>query len=264
MALLVSRPLRFFLGGQDLEMLTIGELVRQHLGPGAVLDKHLPWGACAADYAAEIAAWRGSGGVAVLVELLPDAAHLPAADLLQLDHHGARSQEPPSLRQAFDLLGLPEASWSRHFALVAANDVGHVAAMRAMGASAEEMAAIRAADRAAQAITPAEDASGLVALALARAVCDERLLLVDLPHSRTATVMDPLALDGAGRPEDVLIFSPGACHFFGRGTAIAALDAGFPGGWRGGELPRRGFWGLAQALPEAAVLRVLKPIFLLG
>ncbi len=252
--------LRFFLGGHDLEMLTIRDLVRECLGPGAVLDKGLAWGARAADYAAEIAAWRAGGRVAVLVELLADAAHAAAPDLILIDHHGERVAEPAALRQVFTLLRLPESAWTRHFALVAANDVGHVAAMRAMGATVEEMAAIRAADRRAQGINAFDEAAGLTALENARRAFDGRLLVVDLPHGRTATVTDPLALRGDGVEEQLLILCPGAVHAFAQGAAVAALDAAFPGGWRGGELPRRGFWGLGRAVPEAALLAALESV----
>ena len=252
--------LRFFLGGQDLEMVTIADLVRRVLGPAAVVDKHLAWGAKASDYSAEIAAWRAEGGTAVLVELPLDAGLGPAPDLLLVDHHGDRAAEPPSLRQVFALLGRPEAEWGRHFALVAANDVGHVAALRAMGASVAEIAAIRAADRRAQGVTVAEEAAGLAALAAARRAAGGRLLVVALPHGRSATVMDPLAIGPAPAPADVLVISPGGPQFFGGGAAVAALDAAFPGGYRGGELPRRGFWGLGRPVPEAALLRVLEPV----
>jgi hypothetical protein len=255
----VTRPLRFFLGGRDLEMATIAELVRGELGAAAVMDKGLGWGARAEAYAPEIAAWRAAGGTAVLVEL--PGVERPGPDVIEVDHHGGRVGEPSALRQVFALLGLPERRWTRHFALVEANDVGHVAAMRAIGASAEEMAAIRAADRAAQGITAAEEAAGRAALAAARTALGGRLLVVALPHGRAATVTDPLALEQGGETRDVLVLTPGGAQFFGRGGAVAALDAAFPGGWRGGELPRRGFWGVSRCLPEAALIAALAAVF---
>jgi hypothetical protein len=251
----VTRPLRFFLGGHDLEMVTIAELVRAELGGAAVADKGLRWGARAEAYGDEIAAWRAMGGLAVLVEL--PGLEGPAPDLIAVDHHGARAAEPSALRQVFALLGLPEARWTRRFALIEANDVGHVAAMRAMGATAAEMAAIRAADRAAQGITPAEEVAGRAALMAARSALGGRLMVVHLPHARTATVMDPLALEQGGATRDVLVLTPGGPQFFGQGSAIAALDAAFPGGWRGGELPRRGFWGLGRPVEEAALRQAI-------
>ena len=251
----MTRPFRFFLGGHDLEMLTIAALVRAQLGSAAVVDKGLRWGAQADAYAAEIDAWRAAGGTAVLVEL--PAPGFVGEDVVEVDHHGARTADPSALRQVFSLLGLPAESWTRHFSLVEANDIGHVAAMRAIGATAAEMATIRAADRAAQGITEAEEMAGRDALAAARFALDGRLMVVDLPHGRTATAMDPLALEQERALQDVLILTPGGPHFFGSGGAVAALDDAFPGGWRGGHLPQRGFWGVQGAVDEAALLGVI-------
>jgi hypothetical protein len=245
---------RFFLGGQDLEMVTIAALLRGRLGPDAVCDKRLAWGAKASDHAIEIEAAAKAGLTPVLIELTPDIG-LPAGSI-EIDHHGARAGEPCALRQVFDLLALPEADWTRHFALVAANDTGHVAAMRRMGASEAEIAEIRAADRAAQGVTLQEEQAGQAALAAAESALDGALIVITLPHGRSATVMDPLAI--AGETRDVLILSPTMTQFFGQGARIAALDAAFPGGWRGGELPRRGFWGSGRALTIDAVLAVLQ------
>jgi hypothetical protein len=244
-----QRRLCFCLGGQDLEMQVIGQLLRGQGGGVLVHDKGLAWGACASAYAAEIAKAARRGDVPVLVELVPDQP-LPPRTIL-IDHHGDRAGEPCSLRQVFDLLGLPEAAWTRHFALVAANDTGHVAALRRMGATDAEIASVRAADRAAQGVTAGEEHAGLLALKASRSGLGGALLIVDLPHGRTATVMDPLAL--AGEPRDVLVLTPAATHFYGQGAAIERLDAAFAGGWRGGELPTRGFWGIGKPLPASAI-----------
>lgn len=253
---------RVFLGGHDLEMVTIRDLVADVLGPDAVCDKGLGWGAKASAYGAEIAEAAKAGLLPVLIELGADIA-LPAG-CIEIDHHGARVGESCALRQVFDLLGLPYSRWSRHFVLVAANDVGHVGAMAAMGASIAEMTAIRAADRAAQGITRDEEASGLAALAAARRWGDA--IVVDLPHARGATVTDPLALaamahgQAGGQVADegrLVILSPYSVNIYADGAAIMALDRAFPGGWRGGELPRRGFWGFPQRLDEAALREVL-------
>lgn len=248
----------FFLGGRDLEMVTIAALLqaRQAAGDGRiaqVADAGLLWGARASDYGPQIAAAAARSEVPVLVELAADVPLPPGT--VEIDHHGARSAEPAALRQVFGLLALPASDWTREFALVAANDTGHVAGMRAIGAADDEIRRIRAADRAAQGITAQEEAEGLRALAARREGLDGTLLVVDLPHGRSATVADPLAL--AGDLRDLLLLSPGSTQFFGSGERIARLDAAFPGGWRGGELPRRGFWGLARPLTEAAVLAAI-------
>ena len=248
----------FFLGGQDLEMEAIAALLAQRIAKsdgrvGQICNHHLAWGARASDYRDQIAAALAAGLRVVLVELAPD---LPLPEtVIVVDHHGQRSAEPSALEQVFTLLSLPADLWTRDLTLVAANDLGHVAAMRAMGATAAEIAQIRARDRAAQGITAAQEAEGAAALLARREGLGGTIVIVDLPHGHTATVADPLALSGERR--DLLILSPASTNFFGTGKCIATLDAAFPGGWRGGELPLRGFWGVAQRLDETAILAAL-------
>lgn len=139
----------FFLGGYDLEMVTIRDLLK-HLGQ-PFCDKRLHWGARASQYRAEIEETLVRGETPVLVELQPDM-DLPPERVVLVDHHGERAgaDRPSSLRQVFKLLRLPAARWTRELALVEANDIGHVRGMLALGASLEELVRIRRADRAAQ------------------------------------------------------------------------------------------------------------------
>jgi len=246
--------LRFFLGGYDLEMREIAALVRAECGAAALCDKGLAWGARLSDCADEIAAAHAAGLTPVAVELADDmpAEWAPRARLLLVDHHGARAGDPASIRQVFDLLGLPAARWSRHLMLVAANDSGHVEGMRAAGADAAEMRAIRAADRAAQGILPAEEAAGLAALRTGQTVLGGAALLVRLPHNRGATVTDPHALEPefAALPRALVVEGPGSTHVFGPRSWIETLAAAHPSGWSGGGGPH-GFFGLAGAPPVA-------------
>jgi hypothetical protein len=257
----VRRDLLVLLGGRDLEMEEIGRLVRGELGEAAVVDKGLPWHAAAASaYREEIAAALAAGRTPVLVELVPD---LPAALLgrcLEVDHHGARAgaDRSTSLEQVWALLGLPAARWTRRLALVAANDRGWIPELRAAGATAEEIALIRAQDRAAQGVSAAEEAAAGPAIAAAeRPLAD--LLLVRLPHERVSVVTDRLALAAAGDPPDVLVVAPRELAFSGRGARVLRLAQAFPGGWWGGALPERGFWGHARpGVEEREVLDVLQ------
>ena len=243
----------FLLGGHDLEMLEIERLVTATLGPEAVLDKGLPWhAALASAYAAEIEAALAGGVRPVLVELRPD---LPAEMLERctiVDHHGplAGADKPTSLEQVFALSGLPQAAWTRRLALVAANDRGWIPELRAMGASAAEIAAIRAEDRAAQGVSPAEEAAAATALLARESRLSGSLTLVRLPHRRTSPVFDRLALAAIpDDPPDTLVVAPGELDFSGSGARVTALARAFPDGWSGGALPERGFWGHGAPLP---------------
>ncbi len=183
---------------------------------------------------------------------------LTPAQFLEVDPHGERAGEnrPTSLHQIFDLLGLPPERWTHWFDLIAANDWGYIPAMVEMGATREEISKVRAADRAAQGITPEEEAAGERAAAHAETIADGLLTVVRLPRSRTATVTDRLQAE-LGEPgyQNLLICSPDQVNFFGSGELIFALDRKFPGGWYGGALPARGFWGHDKPVPD--VLPVL-------
>lgn len=242
----------FFLGGHDLEMLAIRDLLSAHAA-GRFLDKGLTWGARASAYQQEIAAARARGDTPVLVELVDD---LKLSGVILIDHHGAAAgaSTPTALEQIFALLKLPSNAWSRWLALVAANDRGHVAALRALGASPEEINRVRSADRAAQGITAAEEAAAATACEHAESLAEGHLTRVRLAHGRTAAVTDRLdaELGGPGY-QNLLIESPGEVNFFGEGALVQGLGQRFPTGWSGGDLPLRGFFGL-RTLEPARVL----------
>ncbi|MGQ3073520.1 MAG: hypothetical protein ACT7A5_20830 [Ferrovibrionaceae bacterium] len=241
----------YFLGGADLEMVVIGELLARH-APGRTHDRGLRWDtAKASAYLPEIEASLAAGRRPVLVELpddLPDG--IDRARLRFVDHHGeaAGANRPTSLEQVFDLLGLDRRhDWNRRLALVAANDRGAIRGLEAAGASADEIVAIRRADRAAQGITTGEEAEALAALAARRSVAAGRLVLVRLPHDRVAPVSDWLDPSHGGPGfENLLVTSPNEYAFSGDGRLVAALADAFPGGWYGGNLPADGFWGTTR------------------
>lgn len=242
----------FFLGGHDLEMVTIRDLLLE-VAPDRSYDKELVWGAKTSAYQKEIAETLAQGLMSVLIELTDDLGLKPEQYLL-VDHHGDRAGEkkPTSLHQVFDLLRLPPERWTRWFELVAANDRGYIPAMVEMGATREEISKVRAADRAAQGITLEEEAEGERAAAHPETIADGLLTVVHLPHSRTATVTDRLQpeLGGAGY-QNLLVYCPDQVNFFGSGKLVLALNEKFPGGWYGGALPARGFWGHNVPVPDA-------------
>lgn len=239
-----GEPFEFFLGGRDLEMTVIRELLEKY-APDRFHDHQLAWGAKATDYRSEIQTCLATGRTPVLIELEADMT-LDPRKVVVIDHHGrwAGSDRPTSLHQVFELLELPAELWTRRHALVAANDRGYIPALAELGASRDEIAAVRAADRAAQGITSEQEQEGERAVRYAEVLADGQLTVARLTHDRTAAVadrLDPL-LGGPGF-HNLLVLSPRQVNFFGAGTWIDRLASEFPGGWYGGALPERGFWG---------------------
>ena len=236
-----------FLGGYDAEMLAIADACRE-VGV-AVVDKHLGWGAAASAYAEEIAAAVSEGKQPVLVELSLDI-ELPETAIV-VDHHNENAGKPASILQVLSLLGVEP---TRYQQLVAANDCGYIPGMLALGATPEEVAAVRLADRAAQGITPEQEAEAERAIAAATVV--NGVTIVKMAHSKTATVCDRLF--SQDKEQRLLILSgDGESNFFGNGELCRLLqgedtgkktEQGYTiyshfGGWIGGNLPTSGFWG---------------------
>lgn len=240
----------FLLGGYDLEMITIRELLQTH-APGCFRDKRLTWGAKASDYRDEIREALEHGLIPVLIELDNDLGL--GAEVISVDHHGPRSGvgTPSSLHQVFSLLGLASELWTRRMELVAANDRGYIKGMLDVGASRDELLEIRRADRNAQGITEVEEQQAAAAVLVAEQYCDGALTVVSLPHNRTSVVADRLSheLGGPGY-RNLFVVSPGEVNFMGEGRAVMQLNDAFPGGWYGGNLPESGYWGRISS-PEA-------------
>jgi hypothetical protein len=228
----MQKNLVFFLGGADAEMVRIAEVLAS---VGAeVVTKNLGWGANVSSYATEIAQAIAEGKTPVLLEL---------GGIVLVDHHGDRSAEPASILQVLTLLGIQP---TRLDLLIAANDSGFIPAMLAMGATPEEVAKIRLADRNAQGIIPEMEVEA--ERAISEAKTSGRLTVVQMAHSKSATVTDRLH-EGAGGPgyDQLLIVSgDGEKNFFGDGKLCADLKEKFEG-WNGGSgLGTEGgsaFWG---------------------
>ena len=223
----------FLLGGHDLEMVTIAELLAST--GSAFRDRQLCWGAKASAYADDIADCRAAGHIPVLIELNDDlglSQAVDAGEILLIDHHGDRAGEhqPTSIEQVFTLLQRPAHEWTRWQALVAANDRGYIEGMLALDppATRDELHQIRAADRAAQGTTADEEAQGRAAVERRELYACGRLTVVRLEHTRSATVTDVLhsAMGGEGY-KNILILFPRQTLFQGSGRAIASrLDPG--------------------------------------
>lgn len=236
---------RYFLGGADLEMAAIRQLLEES-GLGAhIFDHGLIWGARASSYQDEIRAAIAAGMTPVLIELADDLPEdVDRTRLVFIDHHDekAGAGAPSSLRQVFDRIGAVHGvRWTRWRALVEANDVGHIAQMRAVGASKEEIRQVRDADRKSQGVTDAIEAESRRAIADACRCGD--LLIVRTTASSSSAIGDFVTPEyGGPSAENLLVLMPNKVAFFGAGAVVRAL-ADVPASWYGGALPERGYWG---------------------
>lgn len=134
----------FLLGGHDLEMITIRDMLSQHRLN--FIDRNLLWGASWSDYQDVIDTFDWEQGTIIGIEL--SGMKPPLAR--QIDHHNELAHLPASLQQVASLLNIP---LTRQQLLIAANDRGYIPAMRKMGATEEEIQQIRRLDRKAQGVT---------------------------------------------------------------------------------------------------------------
>lgn len=141
----------FLLGGKDLEMETIKEMLQgRNL---EFYDKNLNWGnAALSQYKEELE--RHKEDLVIAIELRCDI-EVPA-NYLAIDHHNERNAEKSSIEQVADLLGI---ELNRYQQLVAANDKAYICGMIELGASKEEIEEIRLRDRRCQGITEVEEAT---------------------------------------------------------------------------------------------------------
>ena len=144
----------FLLGGQDLEMQTIRELLSAHHIPYA--DRQLRWNnAKVSCYKEDIEKFRASHPMGRIygIELVNDLPTLPPS-YHAIDHHNELSYRPSALEQVLHLLRLPV---ERRYQLVATNDCQYIPGLQAAGATPEEIAEIRLADRQAQGVSDEEE-----------------------------------------------------------------------------------------------------------
>jgi len=152
----MERKRLFLLGGYDLEMREIRRLLEEYGAapyPGGsadetlYCDRKLRWGARLSDYLDLL----DFPGEIYGIELSEDVT--PPANYTAIDHHGPLWCRPSALEQVAELLGVDLNRWRR---LVAANDRGYIPAMKAMGATPEEIRRVRDADLEAQGVTDEE------------------------------------------------------------------------------------------------------------
>ena len=142
----------FLLGGNDLEMTTIKNLL---VNAGEQFETHdLRWdNAKLSSYEKTLEEYGNSPDYQIYgIELNEDIPH--PDNYVRIDHHNDFANKPSSLEQVAKLLDL---AMDRHMQLVAANDARYIPGMIKLGASREEIDDIRRADRAAQGVSEGDD-----------------------------------------------------------------------------------------------------------
>ena len=136
----------FLLGGRDLEMLTIKDILDCH---GVIyVDKKLSWGAKLSEYREHLE----FDGVIYGIELIEDIE--PPKNYIAIDHHNEKFHQKSSLEQVAKILDLQLTRWQE---LVSANDKGYISQMQKLHATDDEIKKIRQEDRSAQGVTAQEE-----------------------------------------------------------------------------------------------------------
>lgn len=258
----------YLLGGSDLEMHQIKKRLKR--SGQEYIDKDLKWGAKVDDYKDEIKKILEE-------EKIPVAVELSGADqikgVVDIDHHGDKSSNPASISQIIERAGLKMNFIDE---LVAANDSAYIPGMEAkieerrkdfearVGLEKFEklkvklISFIRAKDRRIQGITEEHEKQAEEAIRHLENTCDGLLMVVHLPHSKTATVADRLFK----KYKNLLIISDdGEINFYGDGKLCQKLQNNFEGSWSGGlGLGKSGesaYWGMTNS-KQIAVLEYIK------
>lgn len=209
--------LLFLLGGYDLEMVTIRDLLLKvgfqdvtgndpPFPERAFADRRLTWGALLSSYKSELNAVKEQRErTVVAVELTED---IPAPEnYVVIDHHNERSHLPSSIEQTAAFLGL---NLSRYQRLVAANDRGYIPEMMKMGVTVDEIEKIRKKDRKAQGVTSKDEKMAEISVRDKIEFCG-RIAIVRSLTDKFSPIVDRLH----GKAEKLLIISSAEIGYFG-------------------------------------------------
>lgn len=172
---------------------------------------------------------------------------------INIDHHiyrdENRSNEKSSIEQVAALLGV---ELTRHQTLIAANDKGYIPALKAMGATENEIIIVRAQDRLSQGVTPDQEAQAVADIQSAK-IRDGKWF-IRCPKGSTSAITDRIF----GQYTELLTVDGlnGKWIYFGpRHMSFYALTEGGTdfARWAGGD-PRNGFSGVEKPTAETQAM----------
>lgn len=199
----------FLLGGYDLEMVTIRELLDDS---GEIyFDKCLRWdNALLSMYQDVLDKYKDEEVTVYGIELraaAEDADRYPRYKLI--DHHNELSHHPAALEQ---IAGILQKPLTRFQQLVAANDSGYIPGMESLGGTKEEIDDIRRKDRRAQGVTEEDERLAEQAVGHHKEQYGS-LVVVQSPTSRFSAVCDRLY-----PYHSLLVYNKTEWMFYGKGT----------------------------------------------
>lgn len=199
----------FLLGGYDLEMLTIHNILEEN--NELFFDKHLKWDNAIPEEYSDVFIEYGNKKENVIygVELHSSEFTAQYANYVRIDHHNEFNDQPSALIQVAEILN---KSLNRHQQLIAANDSGYIPAMEQLGATKEEIHKIRYLDRQVQGVT--ENDEQLAENAIKHHLIQyDKLTVVQSETSRFSAICDRLYPYNS-----LLIYNVDELMFYGKGT----------------------------------------------
>ncbi len=196
----------FLLGGHDLEMKIISELLTEYGHRFA--DHVLQWhNARLSSYQEELLQYGDkTEWILYGIELQEDIT--PPANYICIDHHTQHSHKASALEQVATLLGHTLTHYQR---LAAINDVLYIPGLYAAGATDSEVAHIRLADRQAQGVTEQDEALAI------RSIRDHKTIQGELVTVRALTPRFSPICDRLYPCAKLLVYTDRELTYYGEG-----------------------------------------------
>ncbi len=200
----------FLLGGHDLEMIEIRKMLEEN--KIQYFDHALTWSnAYLKEYAQELDKYGRMADTSIYgIELQEkDCVNIPS-NYIRIDHHNEMSNRPASIIQVAEVLNIPVSHYRQ---LVAANDSGYIPDMIQVGATTEEINAIRRKDREAQGVTEIDEE--LAEKAISDKSVENGIIIVKAYSSRFSPICDRLF------PYDkLIIYTDDELMYYGEGKSL--------------------------------------------
>lgn len=245
----------FFLGGYDLEMVTIKQILEER--KERFFDKHLEWGTKASAYKNEIEKLL-SYQIPVFVELEIDIA-VPRSYLI-IDHHNERSghDKKTSLEQVAELLGV---ELTRRQKLISANDKAYIDGLIGMDATDSEINEILEADKKVQGVTEEDEKYTKLSIDHFKTELSDDIVFVYSLTEKTSAVTYQIYW----HYRHIFIFTSEQIFIYnGLGHIVKKLkekyerDKPLKKFWFGGNLPAKGYFGAKEPLTIKEIRELFK------